>query len=247
MAKIHVVMNRKGGVGKSLISLNMGAVCADVRGTRPDGQPYVAVASADPQGTALWRAARLEVQPFDILDIADDVENIALMKQLPYAHIFVDTPGWAEINPETGLDPLGTDTYGRILRALLDQADDVIVPVITEVDCYEPTWQTIEWVLKPLGIPFQVVINNWPPAEGIAYVDGTRGWFEDHGYPVAQTVIRRYRVHTNATRVVTQYNNNRVELQAREDFYRFALEHGLRGAETHLPVQAAADTKAVEA
>ncbi|MFF5939004.1 ParA family protein [Streptomyces sp. NPDC012508] len=247
MARVHVVMNRKGGVGKSLISLNMGAVCADVRGTRPDGSPFVAVASADPQGTSLWRAARLAELPFDILDISGDIENIAHLKALPYAHIFVDTPGWAEINPETGIDPLGTDTYGRILRALLSQADDVIVPMITEMDCYEPTWQTIEWVLKPLNVPFQVVINNWPPAEGQAYVDGTRGWCEDHGYPVAQTVIRRYRVHTNATKVVTQYNANRVELQAREDFYRFALEHGLRGAESGLPSQAAAGAEAVGA
>ncbi|MFI1608068.1 ParA family protein [Streptomyces griseofuscus] len=247
VAKIHVVMNRKGGVGKSLISLNMGAVCADVRGPRPDGQPHVAVASADPQGTALWRAARLAEQPFDILDISDDVENIALLKRLPYAHVFVDTPGWAEIDPASGRSPLGEDKYGRILRALLEQADDVIVPMMTEVDCYEATWQTIEWVLKPLGVPFQVVINNWAPAEGVAYVEGTRGWCEKHGYPVAQTVIRRYRVHTNATKVVTQYNNNRVELQAREDFYRFALEHGLRGAESRLPAQAGADTEAVQA
>ncbi|MFC8277793.1 ParA family protein [Streptomyces sp. NPDC057271] len=243
MAKIHVVLNRKGGVGKSLISLNMGAVCADVRGTRADGKPYVAVASADPQGTALWRAARLEELPFDILDISSDVENIEHLKALPYAHIFVDTPGWAEINPSTGRDPLGDDRYGRILRALLDQADDVIVPMLTEPDCFEPTWQTIEWVLKPGGVPFQVVINNWPPAEGQAYVDGTRAWCEQRGYPVAQTVIRRYRVHTNATKVVTQYHNNRVELQAREDFYRFALEHGLRGADERV-VQIGAQAQA---
>ncbi|MEU0670921.1 ParA family protein [Streptomyces lavendulocolor] len=245
MAKIHVLLNRKGGVGKSLISLNMGAVCADVRGTRPDGKPYVAVASADPQGTSLWRAARLENLPFDILDISDDVENISLLKQLPYAHIFVDTPGWAEIDPKSGRDPLGDDRYGRILRALLDQTDDVIVPVLTEQDAFEPTWQTIEWVVKPRGIPFQVVINNWPPAEGRAYVDGTRAWCERHGYPVAETVIRRYRVHTNGERVVTQYNNNRMELQAREDFYRFALEHGLRGSDERV-AQIGAQARATE-
>lgn len=232
MAKIHVLLNRKGGVGKSLITINLGAVCAEVQGARSDGTPSVAVASADPQGTALWRAARLAELPFDILDISGEVENIAHLKLLPYSHVFVDTPGWAEIDPSTGQNPLGDDKYGTILRALLEQADDVIVPIMTEPDSYEPTWQTIEWVLKPLGVPFQVVINNWPPAEGQAYVDGTRGYCESHGWPVARTVIRRYRVHTNATRVVTQYNNNRVELQAREDFYRYALEHGLRGAET---------------
>ncbi|MEU8779927.1 ParA family protein [Streptomyces sp. NPDC048606] len=233
MAQVHLLANRKGGVGKSLISLNMGAVCADTAGARPDGRPSVAVASADPQGTSLWRAARLADQPFDVLDISGDVANVALLKSLPYDHIWVDTPGWAEITPEeyaAGKDPLGDEKYGTLLSALLDQADDVVVPILTEPDSFEPTWQTIEWVLKPRNVPFVVVINNWPPAEGIAYVEGTRAFCEGHGWPVARTVIRRYRVHTNATKVVTQYHNNRVELQAREDFFRFALEHGMRTA-----------------
>ncbi|MGW5531716.1 ParA family protein [Streptomyces xanthochromogenes] len=247
MAEVHVTANRKGGVGKSLITLNTGAVCADVCGPGPDGKPVVAVASADPQGTALWRAARLAELPFDILDISDDIEDIAHLKSLKYEHIFVDTPGWAEINPDSGRDPLGDDKYGRILRALLDQADDVIVPVLTEPDCYEPTWQTIEWVLKPMNVPFQLVINNWPPAEGQVYVDATRGWCEDHGWPVARTVIRRYRVHTNATKVVTQYHNNKVELQAREDFFRFALEHRMRSTPRPEQIGAQAPAPAMEA
>lgn len=149
MARIHVVMNRKGGVNKSLISLNMGAVYADVRGTRPDRRPHVVVASADPQGTTKLR------------------------------------------------------------------------------------WQTTDWVLKPTGVVFEVVIYKWSPAEGQAYVDGTGGWCEDHRYPVAQTLLRRYRVHTNATEVVTEYPN-RVEFRAAEDFYRLGLEHGLRGAAERL-------------
>ncbi|MFD5514322.1 hypothetical protein ACFWIB_42730 [Streptomyces sp. NPDC127051] len=42
----------------------------------------------------------------------------------------MDTPGWAEITPEqyeAGEDPLGDDRYGRLLAALLEQANDVIV------------------------------------------------------------------------------------------------------------------------
>ncbi|MEV6727006.1 ParA family protein [Streptomyces xanthochromogenes] len=238
MAKIHVLFARKGGVGKSLISINTAAVCADVRGARPDGKPRVAVASADPQGTALWRAARLETMPFDILDISAEAELIPHLRELPYDHVFVDTPGWTPPSMErfkAGANPLGADDdTSRILDAILSQATDAIVPILTEPDSFDPTWQTIEWVLKPRKIPFQVVINNWPPAEGRAYVDGTRMMCERHGWPVANTVIRRYRVHTNATKVVTQYHANRVELQAREDFYRFALEHGLSGASERL-------------
>ncbi|MET7727509.1 ParA family protein [Streptomyces mirabilis] len=176
--------------------------------------------------------------PFDILDISAEAEMIPRLRELPYDHVFVDTPGWTPPSLEhfeEGANPLGdADDVAQLLDSILEQAHDAIVPILTEPDSFDPTYQTVEWVLKPRGIVYQVVINNWPPSEGIAYVDGTRKLCDRHGWPVANTVIRRYRVHTNATKVVTQYNNNRVELQAREDFYRFALEHGLSGASDRL-------------
>ena len=46
-------------------------------------------------------------------------------------------------------------------------------------------------------------------------------------------MIRRYKIHTRASadgHVVTQYPKNRVAMEAREDFFRLALELGLGGA-----------------
>lgn len=236
MAKIHVVINQKGGVGKTLIAMNLGAVTADVVGRSPSNDSQIAVASSDPQGSAIWWANQVRDLPFEVLSIHSDMEAIRDLRNWPYRHVFVDTPGWLPLKEEeleAGMDPLGEGPVGDMLRAILDQADDAIVPILTEPQSYEPTWNTIEQVLRPRGLDFQVVMNNWPPQEGIAYVDGTRAFCEQHGWPVANTVIRRYRAHSNASvqgRVVTMYNANRVELQAREDFYRFALEHGLNGA-----------------
>jgi len=51
-------------------------------------------------------------------------------------------------------------------------------------------------------------------------------------WPLAHTVIRHYKLHARASAdglVVTEYPVNRVALQAREDFYKFALELNVGG------------------
>ncbi|NGN63181.1 ParA family protein [Streptomyces sp. A7024] len=230
-------MSGKGGVGKSLLAFNLAAVCADVRGYQPNGKPYVALASADPQGTSLWRANRIADCPFDQLDISEEAGNLHQLKKLSYAHIFVDTPGWTPPTPEQfekNNDPFQRVMYGPLLRELLEVSDDVIVPMFPEKDCYEPTWQTIKWAVEPAKVPYQVVINNWNPMESKSYVTGTRMWCDNHQFPTANTVIRRYRVHTNANNVVTRYEPSGGAAKAREDFYRLALEHGLKGADDRL-------------
>ncbi|MCZ1075705.1 ParA family protein, partial [Rhodococcus sp. A5(2022)] len=54
-----------------------------------------------------------------------------------------------------------------------------------------------------------------------------REFVQANGWPLARTVVRHYKVHTRAAaegRVVTEYEANRVSLQAREDFYKLSLE-----------------------
>ena len=50
---------------------------------------------------------------------------------------------------------------------------------------------------------------------------------------MCNTVVRRYKIHARASAeglVVTQYPKNRVAMEAREDFFRLALENGYGGA-----------------
>ncbi|MFJ2203491.1 ParA family protein [Streptomyces violaceusniger] len=248
MARVHATVNRKGGVGKSFLAVSCAAVVAEVLGPNPDGSVKVAVASADPQGTTLWRAAQLSQVPFDTLDISSDVENIQYLKSLPYTNVFVDTPGWtpptlAEL--EQGANPFGeNDKTAAILDAVFSQTDDAMVPTLCEPDCYEPTEFTIERVLRPRRIPYVVVVNKWLPGKEDAYVDGTKQWCERHGYPVANTAPRRYRVHANAQKLVTEYHDNRAELQARLDIVNLAMEHGLTRA-AHLVRQLEAQERAL--
>ncbi|MGV9226354.1 ParA family protein [Streptomyces albogriseolus] len=170
-AKVHVIANQKGGVGKTTVTLNLGAVVADV------------------------------------LKDSDTLR-----------HVFIDTPG--SLQDE------------NLLLEALKYAHDVIVPMPPEGLAFDPTARTISKVIEPTGLPFTVVVNNWDPRDGKIDRDETIEYIDAEGWPRASTVIRRYKVHTRASvegKVVTQYDPNRAALQAREDFYRLAIELGYGG------------------
>jgi chromosome partitioning protein len=93
---------------------------------------------------------------------------------------------------------------------------------------------TVEHVLKPMGVPFVVVINNWDPRDGTGDMEDTKDWVRKHSYPLAETVIRRYKLHTTGPasgRLCTHYQRNRVATEARSDFLKLSLELALNGGQ----------------
>jgi chromosome partitioning protein len=236
---VHVVLNQKGGVGKSTIAVNLAAVTADVlnHDDDPDASAPVLALSVDPQGSAVWWASRMNDLPFHIAQGHDDLAGLKNLKNLPgIKHVYVDTPGWIDLDSsdDQSGDPLGRGPAADVLRTVLDMADQVIVPIETEPLSFDPTARTINKVLRPRGIKHVVVINNWDPRDGIGDLNQTKDFVKANGWPLARTVIRHYKLHARASAdgmVVTEYPLNRVALQAREDFYKFALELNIGGGD----------------
>lgn len=218
MAKVHAVCCQKGGVGKTTITVNLAATVNSVLGGE-DGESPVLVVGTDPQRSMDWWANRVgDNIPFAYTDVHTTRELSKLSSISGFDHVFVDTPGSLENE--------------HILRAVLEQADDAVVPITPEPLAFVPADTTISKLIEPLDLKYRVVINLWDPRDGKADLEDTRGLIIKKSWPAAHTVIRRYKIHTRAAAeglVCTQYPKNRVSLEAREDFLRLALELGYGG------------------
>lgn len=235
MPYITAVLNQKGGIGKSTITVHLAAVYAEMLGTTSDELP-VAVVSIDPQGTTIEWADRVEKAgrdvPFRVLDLSSSIANLRKLRRAKAEIVVIDTPGFLPLSGDgESIDPLGDGPIGDALRAVLDVSDDVIVPLEPDPAGFKPTRTTIEKVIKPRGLPYGVVVSNWEPRDGELDLERTQNMITKQGWDLYKASIRHYRLHARGLaegRLCTQYQSSHTATKAKQDFLALALEHQFR-------------------
>ena len=231
MSKVTVIISQKGGVGKSTATVNLAAVRAEqlTEGQDADAFSPVAAVSIDPQGSATWWANQVASLPFHLVQAHDDpIAWLQQLNNLPgIEEVYVDTPGWFDLDPDGSGDGLGEGYSADTLRAVLDVADEALVPMLAAPLCFDPTARTIRKLLEPRGLPYRVFINDFDPRDRDYWLDETRSFVRGRGWPLMRTYIRHYKIHTNASSeglVVTQYKKTGTAANAASDFYKLADE-----------------------
>jgi len=199
------VVNGKGGVGKTTIVMSLAAVLAEVSRVLVVDNDYL-------QNSATWWSERAgENLPFDFAR-GDDPSALKQLRSLPYDIVIVDTPGNLKVVDE--------------LKIIVEQSDNVLVPMKPEAMSVKPTAETIKKVIEPTGVDYRVLINEVDPR--IAdHAQDAQVLVDQAGWPRLQNYIRSYKVHSDAPavgNVATQYEAARTAYKATEDFRRVALE-----------------------
>lgn len=203
---IVAVVNQKGGVGKTTVTMGLASVAAK--------HSRVLVVDVDPQQSATdWAELAGEELPFDF-DDSTDPSLLSRLREADYDLIFVDTPGSIDNT--------------SVLGAVLDASDFVILPLQSEPMSVKPLMRTIRSLVEPRELPYRALLNLYDPRDGKAAREDAEAALDAMDVPRFQTAIRRYGIHTAAPgngEVITTYKpHRRSEINAVADFTDVALE-----------------------
>jgi chromosome partitioning protein len=233
-AKVVTLIQRKGGSGKSTVTVNLAAVSGENNPPEtPDDNCPVVAAGIDPQGSLEeWSRRVPEAKlPFDYVVTKGRLGEIPKLVEDPTVErIYIDTPGFMDTDPDADLDadPLGTGRAAEAMKEVLELTDLAVVPITPDFLTHSPAEFTIERVLKPRGVKFVVLINMWDSGSDRLKNDleELRDWCRERNYPFIKHGVRRYKIHAKAPKeglTVIQYAESGTALRAREDFYKLAI------------------------
>jgi chromosome partitioning protein len=194
---VIAVMNQKGGVGKTMVTLSLAAHTAAANGR-------ALVVDVDPQANAYDLTQLMEDPGYDVVHELDPVELTRIRQLRDYDTILVDCPGSLE----------GRD----VLHQVLARSTYVVIPYPHEPEAVLPTLRTAEKV-RSSGIPYGVVVTKADPRLGADFIIDAWSTLETAGIRHFRSVIREYRAWPNSLKAgvpITRWNE-RYAPKIRED------------------------------
>jgi chromosome partitioning protein len=202
-AKVLVVLNGKGGVGKTTTAINLAAVFAE--------QYQVLLVDADAQASASWWYQRSDKGMKFSLSQAIDPESLGgLRQQGDYELVVVDMP---------------PALASEAIRAVVPLADYVILPSPPAPMDLTALIETVKTVIKPTQVSHRVLLTRVDPRSLNEALEAQNTLLQ-LGVPACNSFIRSYKAHERAAldgQPITEWRGKHAK-EAVADYRRVAEE-----------------------
>ncbi|MBD2464412.1 ParA family protein [Oscillatoria sp. FACHB-1407] len=201
--KILVVLNGKGGVGKTTTAINLAATFAE--------KNSVLLVDADPQGSATWWVERSsERMGFDLAQETDPTVLDRLRTVKDYTLVIVDTP-----------PALASDA----LAAVIPAADYLVLPTPPAPMDLAALIETVKVAVIPVGVAYRVLLTRVDPRSLNEALEAQNTLME-LGIPACNAFVRAYKAHERAALeglAISQWRGKNAR-EAEADYRRIADE-----------------------
>ncbi|OLP20247.1 chromosome partitioning protein ParA [Leptolyngbya sp. 'hensonii'] len=173
--KILVVLNGKGGVGKTTTAINLAATLAE--------DHRVLLVDADPQGSASWWVGRSDVGMGFELTQETEPRLLCNLRQLTgYELIVVDTP-----------PALGSET----LTTVVSVADYLLLPTPPAPMDLTVLIETVKQAVMPTKVAHRVLLTRVDP-RSLGEALEAQNTLMELGIPACNAFVRAYKAHERA-------------------------------------------------
>ena len=199
--KVLVILNGKGGVGKTTTAVNLAAIFAEDR--------RVLLIDSDRQRSAIWWLERIH-QAFDFSHETDS-EMLGKLKSLgDYELIVVDTP---------------PALHSKALASVLPVADYLLLPTPPAPMDVTALISTVKTIAQPSGVFHRVLLTK-VDSRSLKEAQEAQTMLEKLNISAFQTYIRNYKAHERAAMdgcAISQWKGPNAQ-EAQADYYRVAAE-----------------------